>query len=148
MATVTGTNSANKIINTWPGRVINSAESIFGLAGNDLIIGYGGKDTIDGGTGIDMVDYSYTSSPITVTLNGAVLANVKVGTVFEDKIKNIENVTGGSGADILTGLWQSRTGLSRETLINGSLPVSASTACREADDLRSQDHEATVQPFF
>jgi Ca2+-binding RTX toxin-like protein len=38
-----------------------------------------------------------------VTLSGATSANVTVGGVIEDTIKNIENVVGGSAADKLTG---------------------------------------------
>ena len=41
--------------------------------------------------------------PWSVTLNGATNATVTVGGVAEDTIRNIENVTGGSGDDTLTG---------------------------------------------
>ena len=43
------------------------------------------------------------SPAVVVTLNGATDAIVSVGGIAEDTIRNIENVTGGSAADILTG---------------------------------------------
>ena len=58
---------------------------------------------LDGGAGVDTADYSDKTASVVVTLNGATDATVTVGGVAEDTIRNIENVTGGSGDDTLTG---------------------------------------------
>lgn len=81
----------------------NFADTLTGDAGNNLLRGRGGNDTLDGGAGIDTADYSEKTSSVVVTLNGATAVNVSVGGIVEDSIKNIENVTGGAGADTLTG---------------------------------------------
>lgn len=84
-----------------------------GLAGNDTIKGFGsddtiqggaGKDSIDGGDGShDLADYSDKTKAVVVTLNTSSYATVKVNGSSEDKIKNIENLAGGSAGDTLTG---------------------------------------------
>ena len=76
---------------------------LFGDAGNDLLKGGGGADTLDGSTGVDRADYADKANSVVVTLNGATNATVTVGGVAEDTIRNIENVTGGSAGDTLTG---------------------------------------------
>ena len=48
---------------------------------------------------VDRADYSDKTAPVIVTLNGATNATVSVGGVAEDTIRNIENLTGGSGND-------------------------------------------------
>ena len=70
---------------------------------NDNIYGNGGNDTIDGGAGNDAANYSDKTTGIVVTLNGATDATVFVGGVAEDTIRNIENLSGGGGNDVLTG---------------------------------------------
>ena len=40
---------------------------------------------------------------VAVTLGGATIVKVTVGGVYEDKIENIEDVSGGHAADRLTG---------------------------------------------
>jgi Ca2+-binding RTX toxin-like protein len=76
---------------------------IEGLGGNDILKGGLGKDVLDGGTGVDTADYSDKTLAVSVTLAGAADASVKVNGVVEDTIRNIENVTGGTGNDSLTG---------------------------------------------
>jgi Ca2+-binding RTX toxin-like protein len=73
------------------------------FGGNDSLKGAGGKDTLDGGTGLDTADYSDKTAAISVTLAGSSSATVKVGGAAEDTIRNIENVTGGTGNDRLAG---------------------------------------------
>jgi hypothetical protein len=58
---------------------------------------------LDGGADTDVADYSDKTTSVAVTLNGASYTTVSVGGVAEDTIREIENVTGGSGADRLTG---------------------------------------------
>ena len=78
-------------------------DTLFGGAGNDFLSGGAGNDTLDGGPGSDTADYSEKTGAVSVVLNGSSFANVRVGGVVEDKVMNIENVTGGTGADRLTG---------------------------------------------
>lgn len=79
------------------------ADVLSGYAGNDILKGAGGKDVLDGGAGIDTALYSDKTGAVVVTLKGATNVKVTVGGVAEDTIRNFENVTGGSGADTLTG---------------------------------------------
>ncbi|HET7714895.1 MAG TPA: calcium-binding protein [Bauldia sp.] len=79
------------------------ADKLFGEDGNDTLYGGSGLDEIDGGTGVDTLDYSAFASPVVTTLAGANFANVQVNGVLSDKVKNVENVIGGSGNDQLTG---------------------------------------------
>src|SRR5690606_9572947 len=79
------------------------ANILNGHAGDNILNGGAGKDVLDGGAGIDTADYSDKTTSVEVTLNGASAASVTVGGVAEDTIRNIENVTGGSGNDVLTG---------------------------------------------
>jgi Ca2+-binding RTX toxin-like protein len=90
-----------------------------GLSGDDCITGGGGNDTIQGGSGMDtldggdsvasgvinVVDYSYNSYNLSITLNGSV-GNMTVNaaaTGDTDTIRNFEGIIGGSGSDVLTG---------------------------------------------
>ncbi|MCW2286428.1 Ca2+-binding RTX toxin-like protein [Rhodoblastus acidophilus] len=77
--------------------------TLLGGAGADLLRGGGGADYLDGGAGSDWADYRDKSTPVAVTLNGAIPAPVTVGGATEDRIVNIERILGGSGADTLTG---------------------------------------------
>ena len=58
---------------------------------------------LDGGVGIDTADYGDKTASVEVTLNSATTASVKVNGVAEDTLRNIENLIGGSGNDVLTG---------------------------------------------
>jgi Ca2+-binding RTX toxin-like protein len=79
------------------------ADQLYGDAGNDTLYGGSGFDDIDGGADIDTVDYGAATQSINVTLAGASFATVTQNGVQIDRIKNVENVTGGSAADVLTG---------------------------------------------
>ena len=80
------------------------ANELRGLGGNDILRGGGGNDVLDGGAGAaDLADYADKAAQVSVTLNGATNAVVTVGGVAEDTIRNIENVQGGSGDDVLFG---------------------------------------------
>jgi Ca2+-binding RTX toxin-like protein len=81
-------------------RVRNELE---GRDGNDILAGEGGNDFLNGNNGMDTADYSEKTLGITVVLNGGNNVNVKVGTVNEDTIREIESIWGGKGADNLTG---------------------------------------------
>ena len=80
------------------------ANELRGLGGDDILRGGGGNDVLDGGAGaMDWADYTDKAASVSVTLNGATNAVVTVGGVAEDTIRNIENVQGGSGNDMLVG---------------------------------------------
>ena len=80
------------------------ANELRGLGGNDILRGGAGKDVLDGGAGtMDWADYADKVVAVSVALNGATNAIVTVGGVAEDTIRNIENVQGGSGNDVLFG---------------------------------------------
>lgn len=80
------------------------ANELRGLDGNDVLKGAAGKDVLDGGAGAsDWADYSDKATAVVVAVNGASIANVTVGGIAEDTIRNIENVQGGSGNDVFVG---------------------------------------------
>jgi len=82
----------------------SQANELRGLGGNDILRGGLGNDVLDGGVGTgDWADYIDKTAAVSVTLNGALNATVTVGGVAEDTIRNIENVQGGSGNDVLVG---------------------------------------------
>jgi Ca2+-binding RTX toxin-like protein len=85
------------------------ANVIFGGGGGDLLKGGGGQDVIDGGVGSDTVDYSDKIVGVVLTLAGAANAIATVGGLGEDTVRNIENIFGGAGADVLTGDANSNT---------------------------------------
>jgi Ca2+-binding RTX toxin-like protein len=74
--------------------------------GNTLdnrLIGNGAANVLDGGAGTDTADYFGRNAAVVVTLAGAADAQVTVGGVAEDTLRNIENLVGGGLADALTG---------------------------------------------
>jgi Ca2+-binding RTX toxin-like protein len=83
--------------------ILAGADSVNGTSGDDWLIGYQGNDTLDGGLGADTADYSDKTAAVRVMLNRSTDTKVYVNGAAEDTIKNIENLVGGSGADVLTG---------------------------------------------
>ena len=89
-----------------PGRFISGSDgndTLVGGAGNDTLKGGAGNDVLDGGAGIDTADFSDKTLSVTVNLRSPALATARVGSVNEDRLRNIENLIGGSGNDSLTG---------------------------------------------
>lgn len=92
-------------------RIKNIEGVIGGSAGDKLtgdkygnyFLGLAGKDTVDGGKGFDRVEFYDKTKKVAVTLNGSKEVIVKVNGKSEDRIKNIEGVTGGQAGDKLTG---------------------------------------------
>jgi Ca2+-binding RTX toxin-like protein len=62
-----------------------------------------GNDTIDGAGGNDTANYFEKTAAVSVALAGASLVNVFVGGAVEDRIRNVENIIGGSGNDSIFG---------------------------------------------
>ncbi|NRP73101.1 Bifunctional hemolysin/adenylate cyclase [Ensifer psoraleae] len=91
---------------------VRNIENIISGSGNDQLTGDAaantfrgglGADVLDGGGGVDTADYSDKTASLVVRLAGASAATVSVGGVVEDTLRNIENIIGGSGDDVLGG---------------------------------------------
>ncbi len=98
--TITG----NSLANVLGGGAGN--DTISGGDGNDTIIGGAGSDTMDGGAGIDTLSYETSTASVVITLGEPGVQKTStnlLGDDFGDKFTNFENVTGGSGADSITG---------------------------------------------
>ncbi len=87
------------------------ADKVSGGAGDDHVLGGGGSDTLAGGAGRDTLSYeeiTSVTSQVTVDLmapvdtGGFIVINIS-GTVDRDRIKEFENLIGGSGDDSLLG---------------------------------------------
>ena len=75
-------------------------DALQGGAGNDVLIGGAGADVLDGGAGWDTIEYSSASEFVFVDLGGRYSG---MGDAAGDLIIDVENVSGGSFADILFG---------------------------------------------
>ena len=82
-----------------------NADTVYGLAGDDLFLASSGVDFLDGGSESDSLDYSALDAAtyVRVTLDGSRAVDVDVGGVGIQRITRIENVTGSDGADTLGG---------------------------------------------
>lgn len=82
------------------------ADTIEGGNGNDLLLGGLGDDTIAGGSGIDTVSYAGRMNAVAVSLDSTKLwspgQNGEAGEL-DTLAADIENLTGGPGADSLRG---------------------------------------------
>src|SRR5215210_595081 len=76
-------------------------DNIEGQDGNDTLGGGFGGDSLKGGPGSDTVDYSYYTSPVSVTLDG--VANDGPAGERANVAKDVENILGGKGDDTLIG---------------------------------------------
>ena len=84
-------------------------ENIQGGLGNDTLIGdeadnvvfaSPGDDDVEGGLGSDTYDASAASAPVTIDLGAGTASGAEIG---DDQLAGIENATGGSGDDALSG---------------------------------------------
>ncbi|RLJ64793.1 DUF4347 domain-containing protein [Sulfurisoma sediminicola] len=79
-------------------------DALSGGLGNDTLKGGLGRDTLDGGGGNDTADFGDLSVRVVANLGGTVVSGyVTTAGGAIDKLKNIENLAGGSGGDTLTG---------------------------------------------
>ncbi len=69
----------------------------------EVFVGMGGNDTINGGSGFDRVDYTTSTTGVTVTLGGAGNGSALDGLGGTDTLISIEAVRGSSYGDALTG---------------------------------------------
>ena len=110
-----------------PGAPKTAGNMMYGGYGNDLLIATGqGDDLIDGGSGHDTLDYNssdpYQSADAKVTVNLGLTGPQDVGVYGIDTIRNIENVTGTVGDDVITGSSSANIliGLLGDDTINGA----------------------------
>lgn len=75
-------------------------DTLMGGAGDDLLKGGAGADRFDGGDGVDTLDLSYTTGWVADLGAGTVTFGASTAS---DTVVNVENVTGGGGADVITG---------------------------------------------
>ena len=121
-----------------------SSVSLQGGAGDDRFISGRAGDSFDGGEGIDTIDYSRSTSAVTVDLaqgtgaRGDVLVNVEAiagskygDTLIGDAAANI--LFGSRGADELTG------GEGADTFVYGSLKDSTVRSADHITDLTDED---------
>ncbi|MGL4239333.1 Hint domain-containing protein [Tabrizicola sp.] len=77
-----------------------SDDTLAGGEGNDTLIGGTGADELRGGSGTDTADYSTDTQGVTVNLATGTATG---GDALGDTLSSIENLTGGTVADVLTG---------------------------------------------
>jgi uncharacterized repeat protein (TIGR02059 family) len=82
---------------------LGGADTLRGDADNDRLSGGFGNDLLDGGSGSDTAEYAYLTTGLTATLNSTGTATVVAGSGDIDTLVSIENLSGGSGNDVLTG---------------------------------------------
>ncbi len=108
--TVTLNNTADDGVSGEADNVKTDVESIRSGSGNDALTGSSADNTFDGGTGNDVFNglggtdtasYSTRTVAVTATIDGT--ANDGIGGETDNVKTDIENLTGGSGADTLTG---------------------------------------------
>jgi Ca2+-binding RTX toxin-like protein len=97
-------------------------DSISAGDGNDVLRGGAGNDVLDGGNGSNTADYTDATTPVVVNLSAATVnatvngnaLNVIAGTAQgpdqgsvvgsgTDTLQNIENISGGTGSDVMVG---------------------------------------------
>lgn len=77
------------------------SDNLSGGDGDDVLIGGAGNDVLDGGAGTDTASYTGISAAVRVNL--AISVAQVTGGSGSDTLSGIENLIGGTGADILTG---------------------------------------------
>jgi Ca2+-binding RTX toxin-like protein len=109
----TGLGSASNIADTYI-----SIENAIGGSGNDTFFSNSADNRFDGGAGTDTVTYEAQSAAVTIDLSAGLATGAG-----KDSLVAIENATGGSGNDVITGndaanILDGRTG--DDTLIGGA----------------------------
>jgi Ca2+-binding RTX toxin-like protein len=75
-------------------------DSLYGEGGNDVLEGRNGNDVLSGGADWDKADYASATADLEIRLDD--LAN-DTGVGTDNAMSDIENVTGGSGDDVIFG---------------------------------------------
>ncbi len=99
--TLTGNDSDNLLVGG------EGNDTLAGGMGNDRLSGGSGSDDLDGGEGFDFTEYTQSSDGIVIDLSGAPDADGYIiatgGDADGDRLRGIEGLQGGKGADTLTG---------------------------------------------
>lgn len=115
----------------------NGDDVLYGDDGNDTFTtfdGDDGDDTLHGGSGIDLIDYSARTADLTLALGGSSNGQSGEADVFISTGTDvIENVTGGAGADTITG--DTTTNTLKGGLGNDVLNAGTAGACASDIDL-------------
>src|SRR4029078_5606969 len=102
--TLTGDSSTNRISGGNGNDILNGGDGndvLQGDAGNDILIGGKGADSLFGGAaGSDTASYETTIGSVTVDLGSGVGTGSDAAS---DSYTDIENLTGGSSGDFLSG---------------------------------------------
>ena len=103
-----------------------SANVLTGSGGADRLTGGLGDDTLSGGNGNDTADYASSTAAVTVALDQVVQDTIGAGT---DELRELENVTGGSAADALSGDASANSirGLAGNDVVDGRAGTTPST---------------------
>ena len=97
----TGGDAAGDTLSTIENLVGSAyADTLTGDAHDNVQIGGTGADTIDGGDGADTADYSASADAVQISLDGSAGTG---GHAADDRLNNIENLTGSAHDDTLTG---------------------------------------------
>jgi Ca2+-binding RTX toxin-like protein len=82
----------------------DGADTLTGNADANILTGGKGADVLNGGGGNDTVSYAGSKVAVTLALGpGGSIVFGKGGDAQGDQVSAIENITGGSGKDVLTG---------------------------------------------
>jgi Ca2+-binding RTX toxin-like protein len=90
-----GVNSISTLDNQIEFLLSGAGDDVFSFAAEDITLA-DGAGSFDGGGGVNMLDYSGLSSSVYVDLNEGIAAGLS-------EISNIQNISGGTGDDILIG---------------------------------------------
>lgn len=77
-------------------------DTLQGGIGNDTLMGGTGADALDGGEGVDTASYADQTGALVLRFAASGASKLTIGGV-SDTLTNIENVTGGTGGDSITG---------------------------------------------
>jgi hypothetical protein len=100
-----GSDSADTLIGDAGNNLIEGQggdDVLIGNGGNDMLYGRHGNDTLNGGSGADIMDGGPEND--TAVYDSPINANLTTGSASDgDSLAGIENLTGSSGNDVLTG---------------------------------------------
>ena len=82
---------------------LGHAPEVHGRGGNDTLYGTTGNDLLDGGAGVDTVVYDSQAATGGVTVDLAIATTQATGGSGSDTIVGVENLTGSSFDDVLSG---------------------------------------------
>ncbi|MCA0406693.1 MAG: cadherin domain-containing protein, partial [Proteobacteria bacterium] len=136
-ATLTGSNEQDGLFGGIGNDTLignGAADTLSGGDGDDILRGGAGADALDGGNGLDTADYSTDTAGVNVNLFAGTASG---GEAQGDTLSNIENLTGGSGADTLTGD-------SGDNIIEGGGGSDTLTGGGGVDELRGQGGADTM----